>query len=279
MPNKPYVPPTLIGNLKTLFAMPCAIPPSVYIETGLTEVMSLFTTVAMAETEHEVREAIGGSLRHQIQTAAQEASSSAPAFGAGTNKMIFEISSLAGKAFMYLFFASIAEQGLFNWTSALLKMYKCPGTYNQWINSSHQPYGVVAGDGFSNKAFDWMNDSDVNLSGPAFAPGVVVKPGHTGVVLMSAKAKDLNLIPCPLELQLMNIATGEVLASNTGQPDASGGYYHSTIMGKVPNPTAVPMNVGMYGKATAGIPDNEALSDGGFCMCFQYQGIDESPSD
>jgi hypothetical protein len=274
---KPYVAPALIGNLKQLLLLPCTIPPSAYIETGIPEAISMFETLILGQMEHEVKHALGGSLRHQLQTAAAEAQEGTPAFGQGTNKLIFDVSGLAGSAFMYLYFASVVSHGLTRWTSQILKMTKCPGMPSSFTGFSRSPYGAVFGPGQRrNLCFDWINDNPNPLVPPGLVPAVTVGGGRTGLVICSAQAQDINGRPCPLTTSLENLTTGEVLQTSTGAENSNGTYQHSTIMMTLPNPTATIMHYGVYGVTQPNLPTDQAFPRSGYLMCTSYKGIEEN---
>jgi hypothetical protein len=207
-----------------------------------------------------------------------EAEKSDPAFGAGGRKLIFEVSTLADKAFWYYFLGSVFAEGLLNWTSQVLNESRCPGSVSTHIAVSHQPYGVVSTLDYRYNAFDWINEVPGSIFGPAFGPSIQIGSGNTGTVICSALATDDGHSPVGVDLQMRWIDNDQVIANQPAEQTPSGRWKQNVIMQRMYNGSAYPRTMGVCGKATEPSRTNELPPLDGYCCVFQQRGYRGNPT-
>ena len=270
--------PTLIGNAKTIFAMPCAIPQMLYIETFVPALMRAVQTIAIPDMKAAYHYAFGQSVQCSIKGQIMAENEGDPGLGQSGQKFLFKFAEYADRAVWWAFVFSVVEQGLMDWSTQLIKMAKCPDSFKPNTASSTEPYGAIFGDNDNNSCYEWINANPISVFGPAFAPGLEIPPGYTGLIFCSALSQDANGVPVPTTLNLRDQDNGDLIQTDTGTHwlpkgwGIVGGFSKSMIFQRFPNFGGTTRRIAMHAKSIAGLPTNQAFPTQGSCFLALYPG-------
>lgn len=234
---KPFLGFQTLGNIKQLVMMPCTNPPSLYVEAAVESTIETLWTLVHPDLKESYHITQGESFVCSFKKAILEAADEAPSVTDELRQFIFQVAEWADKTIWYLFVADVVADGVYNWSSNVLRMSACNGNPPPGFFSSHDPYGSVGsnpGDMFA--AFDWFNDSQAPGVPPASPPAVQIGPGHTGVLTCAAQCQDpSHNVPLPTTITTAFTDDLEPLIVETSNfvPGAQGGHYTTPIIHQV----------------------------------------------
>jgi hypothetical protein len=179
-----------VGTIKRIFQIPCAIDPSLYVETGVLSLIKAFGTVISPDLKEAFHMIGGRSLVCHIKGSIIEASEISQADQGPATRFLFKASEFIDLAVWDLFLMSVAAEGLMNWHSQLLKYAGCTNKTNPNNGSGSAYVGAVSDDGvWQGCDFSFPNYSKYGPAGPA---QIIVDPGHTGTCSASVQYKDFG---------------------------------------------------------------------------------------
>ncbi len=275
--RKGYSKPGLVSNVTKLLTMPCATPPLVYVETAIPALLKLFSSIAHPSFKAAYHQALGRTMHHTVFEVANEVLQDDPILESGGFKFLYRLTADLDILTRDLWLADLAYEGLFNWTSQIIR-YSCPnGPGNKHIGSSNSPYGACFDDSWDGYAFDWVNNQAGSNFGPAFSPQVTVPEGASAFVFCAASGKDLTGQPYPLGLRLIRTDTGDILQEDQSDPEHNGTNDTAFIGGRYKNPTGGAYTLAMHAKALTPQPDGEGFPGDGYCVLYAYDSATGRP--
>jgi hypothetical protein len=217
MTNKPYRPtkPSLIGNIKRLLVLPCDVKPSIWADLGIAALCQAVWTAENPDVRALISEVTGSSLLCHTKHVMHSAHGAAPLGDTPASTVYFKGLETADLATWYFFLAGVAKDGLFDWTSQVLRVTKC--NMKDYPGQGHGTFwfGAIYADGrWGTLSFQFPANTDFH---PAHVSAVDVPAGGSGIVAFSAAFQTLNGIDADASARIVDDDDGTVLAQSNVQ--------------------------------------------------------------
>lgn len=172
----------LYNNIKRILYLPCDTPPSLWVEAGLPAVIKAIYSIASPDIKEAFHKVVGKSMVCSLKQEINVARQADSAIPEAVKRAVFKVAEWADMLVWYGFLASVALDGMLDWTSQILKFSACNG-----LKAGHIIQGWVDA---PISTTDW-GETDVVLStgdgGTIVKPtGVMLKFGETGAVAVHA---------------------------------------------------------------------------------------------
>lgn len=220
--------------INRIFAIPCAIPPVVYVETAIEAVISMFYSFLEPDVRELYTQVRGHSALCEVKGALKDIFEGVPGTNNPVTKTVFKISEIIDVGTFWLFIAALVNEGLFDWSSQLHRVAACAHTDQPNVGSGPYFFGGLEDNG------TWDGMAYSADAGSKFAPvwesgsSCVVKPGKSWAVAASQSFHAVSGPPVGTSARLINLTTGQVYDSdtNTTGPDGLNRATHIWNKGK-----------------------------------------------
>jgi hypothetical protein len=255
-----------VGNFKRIMSFPCAITPLLAVEAAVPAVIAALWGIESPDPKHLYHKTFGRSALCEVKGKLQATGLVGDEHASKRTRLLFDLAEFIDLELWYLFLIDIAAEGLFNFSSNLIEYSGCDPKKALHGANSDLPFGACGADGSLHSLFEWANLGPG--PGPSFGSGIVVPPGANWHMACSAAGQDVFGVPCPLQVQMVNVTRGTILDTHTGEsytdstPDAT--FYHeSVVFAEGANPSASYEVIECWGSNGLPMPDNEIFARSG----------------
>lgn len=206
-----YKKPTLWGNLKKIFYNPCALSPYVQVEVAAATMMRLFWTYKTPVWKTFVKDVSDESWLCNARSMAHAVEESKPTWQSKLRRFVFKIDAKIDQGMFWWFVASLAEEGLINYTSSLLKGQACSKAHWYHRGQGQQAIGGWPG-GDPDRWLEnivWRNTDWPDT--PQAVSAIQLGPGESGWISGGAWFTTPTNMPLPASSRVIIEETGEVL--------------------------------------------------------------------
>jgi hypothetical protein len=271
MPHTPGPAPqeSSIGQIFRILSIPCSAPPSLWVQTAIPELLRGFYSILQPDLKEQYHRTFGQSLVCSLKQEIAEAREAEGKSATKATRFLFTAAEWADMTFWYAFLASIAVEGIADWTSQVYKIEGCIPDPNRNSNTGRDPIGAVFDRGnWDNNAFVWRTD---NPDDPEIDPQLVLEPGQRGVLAVHTSGEDLAGISVPLSLRIQNTTTGTIYEEFTPSVVHDGKFEPSQIFRRVKNTSSFEQKWQIRGTCFDELPDGECFpSQGGMCTVHKW---------
>lgn len=206
-----YQPPSLINNIGQVIRVMnggCDIPPSLWVETGISAIISAFVTFAGPDWRYAFHEATGHSITCFAKEGLADVKEIAPEAGSGLTRFLFKLTEKADAAVWFLYLGSIAREGLIDWTSQAMRLAGCVHPNSQ--NGSDDAFGSVPDETLigGRNGYAWFTGE--GSIGPIIHPVLVIPPRHRGQIGFHAVGLYPPNTPIGLVADIVDVNSGAV---------------------------------------------------------------------
>lgn len=206
-----YVKPTLIGNISKILELPCGLDHLILVEAAVQAAMELWWTFTTPVWKTVVEDIAGHSWLCSAKIYANAAEEVKPTWQSKLRKFVFKVDARVDQASWYYFLASVAEEGILDWTSQVLRGNKCNVSHFAHRGRGIQAYGGWPG-GDPERWLDNMVWRDPDWPDtPQAVSGIGLEPGQSGWIVGSARLETSNGYYLPCVSRVIIEETGEVL--------------------------------------------------------------------
>jgi len=216
------------GNIKRIAALPCDTPPSLWIEAAVPAILAAVWDFESPDPRELYHKLHGHSALCEVKGLIKSGHLLPPEHKSPLTKFIFRFAEVADVATWYTFLMAIAAQGVFDWTSGILRMSACSDE-TQKEGAGYDPFGGSFDSGQWGTFDFFMNPGRYY---PATSPGFVLQPGERCFIAVECKFGDVFGVPVEGLTRIHVAETGEVLDRGESKfiPSTFGpGEYSSAI--------------------------------------------------
>jgi len=139
--------PRLLGNVKRILTIPCAIPWQVYAETAVPAALGMGYDVLSPDPKELYHRIAGHSALCEFKSVLKDVSWIPPESESKATRFFFQSLETFDKASWYLFLGDVAAEGLLNWTTQIIHQAACAA--NEKPGFAYGPFwfGAIHADG------------------------------------------------------------------------------------------------------------------------------------
>ncbi len=199
---KPLVMETqqLMGGIKRVMAVTCAIEPAIWVETLAEASLAAFWDVLEPDPKEVYHKVTGKSFVCDVTTTLEHGAKKLPTASKPATRFLFRGLAVYDLATWYFFLADVAFEGGIKWTSALYHQRQCPDP-----NNPNHGSGVIWGGGLHPNGVWGQMDFSFN-PGSRFAPvspsGITLAPhaAYTCAFTGEFTIGDHVIVPTPCRM-------------------------------------------------------------------------------
>lgn len=197
---------------------PCAESPLLGVSLAFPAILKAAWSIIEPDFKEAYHKVVGQSIYHDIKQSIREAREVDSVVPEKALRAIFKFADVADMATWYAFLGSVAEDGMYEWTSQMLKMNGCNGSHRGTVLSPWCGGIIVKG--------IW-SELDIVISdghGGSFVgfSGGRVRRGHTSNFVFYCTPEDLDGKTPDISTRVIIPQTGEILDTDDNSPDENG---------------------------------------------------------
>lgn len=214
MSSKPYIrkPRTPLGIIKRLLWLPCDEPMSLWVETAAMSALRALWTAESPDFKALVDMVTGQSFYHHTQGAIKNVLGVDPAAEGPATAFAFHALGKLDLATFWLFLADVAKEGLYNWSSQMIRLGTQCDTGTRGAGHGEFFFGANHADG-SWGVLDFSFPPNSPLY-PASSSGLTLGPGDVGILAFHAQFTGGGGELVNAATRIINETTGAIYTAN-----------------------------------------------------------------